>query len=277
MEKMDHGRSLASPGFDAYAPAEIANRVESAGLAKVRQKPLTTFTLAVLAGAYVSFGVVSYTIVVTESALGWGPTRLLGGVAFSLGLVLVVVAGAELFTGNALIVIGWADRKMRLAELLKNWAVVYLGNLVGAIGTALLVILSGILELRGGAVGREAAAIAAGKLQLPPMEAFFRGVLCNVLVCLAVWLSFAARSITDKVFAILFPVSAFVVAGFEHSVANMYAIPVAMLSNLIEPNLLGFLVNLGMVSAGNIVGGGVLVALVYWVIYIREGDQPRPP
>jgi formate transporter len=274
---MDHGRSLAPPGFDAYAPAEIATRVESAGLAKVRQKPLTTFTLAVLAGAYVSFGVVSYTIVVTESALGWGPTRLLGGAAFSLGLVLVVVAGAELFTGNALIVIGWADRKIRLAELLKNWAVVYLGNLVGAIGTALLVILSGILELRGGAVGREAAAIAAGKLQLPPMEAFFRGVLCNVLVCLAVWLSFAARSITDKVFAILFPVSAFVVAGFEHSVANMYAIPVAMLSNLIEPNLLGFLVNLGMVSAGNIVGGGVLVALVYWVIYIREGDQPRPP
>ncbi len=273
---MDQERPPAPSGFDAYAPAQIASRVETAGLAKVRQQALTTFTLAVLAGAYISFGVVSYTIVITESALGWGPTRLLGGAAFSLGLVLVIVAGAELFTGNALIVIGWADRKVRTAELLRNWSVVYVGNLVGALGTALLVILSGILELRGGTVGTEAAAIAAGKLQLAPTEAFFRGVLCNVLVCLAVWLSFAARTIADKVLAIIFPVSAFVIAGFEHSVANMYAIPVAILGGLIEPDWLGFLINLAVVSAGNILGGGVLVALVYWAVYIRGGDQPRP-
>ena len=272
---MDQGRPSPS-GFDAYAPAEIANRVESAGVAKVRQRPLTTFTLAVLAGAYIGFGVVAYTIVVTESALGWGPTRLLGGAAFSLGLVLVIVAGAELFTGNALIVLGWADHKIRLTELLRNWVIVYAGNLVGALGTALLVILSGILELRGGAVGAEAAAIASGKLQLTPTETFFRGVLCNVLVCLAVWLSFAARSLTDKVLAVLIPVSAFVVSGFEHSVANMYAIPIAMLGGLIEPDWLGFFINLAVVSAGNILGGGVLVALAYWAVYIRGGDQPRP-
>jgi formate/nitrite transporter len=273
---MGAARQPAPLGFDAYAPAEIAKRVESAGLAKVRQRFLTTFTLGVLAGAYISFGVVSYTIVITESALGWGPTRLLGGAAFSLGLILVIVAGAELFTGNSLIVIGWADRKIRPAELLRNWAVVYVGNLVGALGTALLVILSGILELRDGAVGTQAAAIAVGKLQLAPAEAFFRGILCNVLVCLAVWLSFAARSVTDKVFAVIFPVSAFVIAGFEHSVANMYAIPVALLSGVTEQDWPGFLLNLAIVTAGNIFGGGVLVALVYWAVYIRGGDQPRP-
>jgi formate/nitrite transporter len=273
---MDQSRSPDPTVLDAYAPAKIARRVESAGLAKVRQKLLTTFTLAILAGAYISFGVVSYTIVVTESSLGWGPTRLLGGVAFSLGLILVIVAGAELFTGNALIVIGWADRKVRTEELLRNWAVVYFGNLVGALATALLVVLSGILELRGGAVGAEAAVIAAGKLQLAPADAFFRGVLCNVLVCLAVWLSFAARNVTDKVLAIIFPVSAFVVAGFEHSVANMYAIPVAFLGGLMPQNWPGLLINLAVVSAGNVLGGGALVALVYWAVYIRGGDEPRP-
>jgi formate/nitrite transporter len=187
---MDDAKLISASGLDAYAPAEIARRVEYAGRAKVRrQRVSTTFVLGVLAGAYISFGVVSYTIVVTGSTLGWGPTRLLGGAAFSLGLVLVIVAGAELFTGNALIVIGWADRKISSAELLRNWAVVYLGNLVGALGTALLVVLSGILELHDGAVGSEAAHIADAKLQLAPFAAFFRGVLCNVLVCLAVWLS----------------------------------------------------------------------------------------
>ncbi len=273
---MDQAGSPAASGSDAYAPVEIAKRVESAGVTKVRQRVLTTFVLGVLAGAYISLGVVSYTIVITGSSLGWGPTRLLGGAAFSLGLVLVIIAGAELFTGNTLIVIGWADRKVRTAELMRNWAVVYAGNLVGALGTALLVILSGILELHDGAVGMQAAAIAVGKLQLAPAEAFFRGILCNVLVCLAVWLSFAARSVTDKVLAIIFPVSAFVVAGFEHSVANMYAIPVALLGGLTEQDWPGFIINLVTVSAGNILGGGVLVALVYWAVYIRGGDQPRP-
>jgi formate/nitrite transporter len=274
---MNEEKLTSASGFDAYAPAEIARRVQYAGLAKVRQRVSTTFVLAVLAGAYISFGVVSYTIAIaiTDSTLGSGPTRLLGGVAFSLGLVLVIVAGAELFTGNALIVIGWADRKVRTAELLRNWAVVYGGNLVGALGTASLVVLSGILELHSGAVGSEAAAIAYGKLQLAYVDAFFRGVLCNVLVCLAVWLSFAARGITDKVLAIVFPVSAFVVAGFEHSVANMYAIPVTFMAGLIKHDWPGLLVNLAMVSAGNIVGGGVLVALVYWAVYILQWTRPK--
>jgi len=272
-----HGSSEAYVSeVDSYRPAQIAARVEFAGLGKIRQAFTTTLLLSILAGAYISFGALSYTIVVTDSGLGWGPTRLLGGAAFSLGLVLVIVAGAELFTGNVLMVIGWASGRVRGLDVLGNWSLVYVGNLVGALATAALVILSGILDLSDGAVARTAAEIAAAKLQLTGSEALFRGILCNVLVCLAVWLSFAGRSLTDKVIAILLPVSAFVVAGFEHSVANMYAIPVAMAAGLVDADIASLLRNLFFVTAGNVVGGGVLVALTYWVVYIRNGEEPRP-
>jgi formate/nitrite transporter len=263
--------------FDAYLPAEIAARVEAAGVAKARQDALTTLTLAVLAGAYISFGALFYTIAVTGSEIGWGPSRLLGGAAFSLGLILVIVAGAELFTGNALIVMGWADRKISTRELLRNWGIVYAGNLLGALATSLLVGLSGILELDGGAVGRTAASIAEGKLDLDLTEAFFRGILCNVLVCLAVWLSFAGRSVIDKIGAIIFPIAAFVGAGFEHSVANMYAVPVAMLAGLVPLDVGALAANLIVVSAGNVVGGAVLVALVYWIIFGRASRRAGKP
>jgi formate/nitrite transporter len=174
-------------------------------------------------------------------------------------------------------VIGWAGGRIRGLEVLRNWSLVYVGNLIGALATAVLVILSGVLELRDGAVAKTAAEIATAKLQLVGPEALFRGMLCNVLVCLAVWLrSFAARSLTDKVIAVLLPVSAFVVAGFEHSVANMYSIPVAMGAGLVETDIPSLLRNLLFVTVGNVVGGGVLVALVYWVVYIRNGEQPRP-
>jgi formate transporter len=218
--------------FDAYKPAQIALRVEAAGVAKARLDFVTTLMLSVLAGAYISFGALFFTIAVTGSELGWGPTQLLGGIAFSLGLVLVIVAGAELFTGNALIVMAWADGKIRGRELLRNWVIVYIGNFIGSTATGVLVVLSGVLDLNGGAVGGTAASIASTKLELGLVEAFFRGILCNVLVCLAVWLSFAGRSVIDKVAAIVFPITAFVGAGFEHSVANMYVIPVAMLAGL---------------------------------------------
>jgi formate/nitrite transporter len=261
---------------DSYRPAQIAARVEFAGIGKIRQSFATTLLLAVLAGAYIGFGALSYTITTTDSALGWGPTRFLGGAAFSLGLVLVIVAGAELFTGNVLMVIGWASGRIPGLHVLRNWSLVYLGNLVGALATAFLVVLSGVLDLRDGAVARTAAEIAASKLQLTSPEALFRGVLCNVLVCLGVWLSFAARSLTDKVLAVLLPISAFVAAGFEHSVANMYVIPVAMAAGLIETDIPALLRNLLFVTVGNVVGGGVLVALAYWVVYIRNAEQPRP-
>jgi len=255
-------------GFDAYSPAEIAVRVENAGVAKAAQSVLSTFTLALLAGAFIAFGGMLFTLVMTGNSLGLGPGRLLGGVAFSLGLILVVVGGAELFTGNNLIVMAWADKKVTTGGLLRNWGIVFLGNVVGSIGMAVLVTLSGTLDIGGGAVAETAIAIAEAKVSIPPLAAFVRGILCNALVCLAVWLCFAAHSVSGKILAIVFPISAFVALGFEHSIANAYLIPVGYLAGA-NVTLAGVLGNLVPVTAGNIVGGSVFVALVYWVIYRR--------
>lgn len=210
---------------DAYAPAEIAQRIENAGVAKADLATIPTLVLAVLAGAFIGFGAMLYVVAITNSGLGFGPERLLGGAAFSLGLILVLVGGAELFTGNNLIVFAWADRKITGMRLLRNWALVYFGNFVGATATAVMVYWSGIDTLADGGVAVTAMRIAETKFALAPTEAFVRGILCNVLVCLAVWLCFAARSVVSKILAILFPISGFVALGFEHSVANMYLIP----------------------------------------------------
>lgn len=253
--------------FDAYSPRQMAGRVEAAGVAKANQPILQTAVLGILAGAFIAFGALFYTLTITGSELGFGPTRFLGGVAFSLGLILVVIGGAELFTGNNLIVMAWADHKISLGQLLRNWAVVYVANFIGAIGIAALAALSGVFSLGDGAVGETAAAMASGKLSLGAAEAFTRGVLCNMLVCLAVWLCFAARTVVGKVFAIIFPIAAFVGLGFEHSVANMFVVPVAMMSGAIEWQLAEFLHNLAFVTAGNIVGGSGFVALTYWIVY----------
>lgn len=257
--------------LDAYKPAEMARRVEEAGVAKAGARALPLFTLALLAGAFIAFGGMLFTVVVTGSALGWGPTRLLGGAAFSLGLILVIVGGAELFTGNSLIVMAWVDRKVSTGGLLRNWAIVYAGNLIGALATAWMMHLSGAAA----PVAETARAIAEAKVALAPTEAFFRGVLCNVLVCLAVWLCFAARSVVDKAAAIVLPIAAFVALGFEHSVANMYLIPIGGLLGAPGADALGLLRNLIPVTLGNIVGGGVFVAAVYWLIYLRPGKANR--
>jgi formate transporter len=201
--------------------------------------------------------------------LVFGPERLLGGIAFSLGLILVVVGGAELFTGNNLIVMAWADGKIKTIQLLRNWFFVYLGNFVGALATALIVSWSGIFELGGGNVGETAVRIADYKVNIPNDQAFFRGVLCNVLVCLAIWLCFAAHTVTSKILAIVFPISAFVALGFEHSIANMYLIPAGMLAGAAHVSVFGFFENLLFVTLGNIVGGSMLVAIVYWLAYIK--------
>lgn len=256
-------------GIDAFQPKEIAMRIETAGVAKASAGFIPLFVLAILAGAFIAFGGIFYTVAVTDSGLGFGPTRLLGGIAFSLGLILVIVGGAELFTGNALIVMAWADRKVSSASLLRNWGVVLAGNTVGAVATAVMVHLSGVLDVAGGAVGDTASGIAASKLALDPVVAFTRGLLCNTLVCLAVWLCFAARSVTDKILAILFPISAFVAIGFEHSIANLYLIPIGMLHGG-DWSTTGLLRNLVPVTAGNVVGGSVFVALVYYLIYLRR-------
>lgn len=266
-------------GFDAFSPKEIAEKVESVGVTKARLPILPTLMLGVLAGGFIGLGALYFALVVSDAQLSFGIARVLGGVVFSLGLILVVVAGAELFTGNNLLVMAWADRKITTAEMLRNWVLVYVSNAVGAIGLAVVVYLSNHAGMNQGAVGLEYVKIAAGKTALPFWEAFFKGVLCNLLVCLAVWLALAGRSVTDKVLAIVFPISAFVAAGFEHCVANMYLIPlgiflkdsVAATTNINTASLdwSGFIGNLIPVTLGNIIGGSVMVALVYYTIYRR--------
>lgn len=263
------------PPLDIVAPGEIARLVEDVGVSKVHLGVVATLTLGILAGAFIAFGAMFYTVTVTGSQLGYGPTMLLGGLAFSLGLVLVIIGGAELFTGNGLIVMAWASRRIGLRALLRNWGLVYAGNLVGAIGIALLVHAAQVLSLGNGAVGTTAETIMLAKTGLDPLVAFTRGILCNILVCLAVWMCFATRTAIGKVAVIMPPVAAFVALGFEHSVANMYLIPVGMLhrDGVIDPWALA--TSLAPVTAGNIVGGGGLVALVYWLVYLRRGPAGR--
>jgi formate transporter len=259
-------------GLDAYAPRELPARVKEFCVVKAHLPLLSLAMLGVLAGAFIGLGALMYTLVLSDTSLGFAGQRLLGGVAFSLGLVLVTVAGAELFTGNNLLAMGWADGCLSTRQVLRNWTVVCATNFVGAVALALLVWLSGHTEMNGGAIGATAVRIALAKANLGPLEAFVRGVLCNVLVCMAAWMALAGRSVTDKAVAIVFPITAFVAAGFEHSIANMYLMPLAMLLGA-PIGALDMLLNLVPVIAGNLVGGSVLVALVYHVIYVRPSQR----
>lgn len=264
-------------GSDAFAPAEIARRVESTGVAKARLPLLSMVMLGMLAGAFIGLGCLAFVLVKSDPGLGFAASQLLGGFCFATGLILVVVAGAELFTGNNLLVMAWADGRISSAELLRNWAIVCGANFAGAAGLALLVFLSGHAEQNGGRIAAKYLEIAAAKCALPFWTAFFRGLLCNVLVCMAVWMALAGRSVIDKVVAIVFPVMLFVAAGFEHSIANMFIIPLALLLQLggqagpepLHAGWPGMLANLVPVILGNLTGGSVLVGLVYHVIYRR--------
>lgn len=272
-------------GIDAYSPKEIAERVENIGVTKARLPLLTMMALGVVAGGFIGLGALYFTVVTSDPSLGFALSRILGGLTFSLGLILVVVAGAELFTGNNLLVMAWTSRKITTRELLRNWMVVFFANLVGAVGLAVIVALSNHAAMNGGAVGVQMVKIAAAKVSLPFWEALFKGVLCNLLVCMSVWMVLAGHSVTDKVLAVIFPISAFVAAGFEHSVANMYFIPLGILLkdyvsvpasvNIADLNWLGFAHNLIPVTIGNVIGGSGLVALVYYVIYRRGAGESR--
>ena len=273
-------------GLDALPPPEIARKAESVGAAKAAMPTATVFVLAVLAGSFIALGAIFATTVAAGGTdLPYGVVRLLSGLAFSLGLILVVVAGAELFTGNNLIVMAWASRRVSTTRLLGNWGLVYAGNLVGAFATAGLMYLTRQYTFGDDAVGRTALSVAAGKLDFGLLQALVLGAFCNALVCLAVWLSYGARSVTDKVLAVIPPIAAFVAVGFEHSVANMYFIPIGLLvksdsdwiastsglPDLSELTWSGFfLENLVPVTIGNIVGGGLMVGAVYWFVYLRR-------
>ena len=271
-------------GSDAYAPSEVARRVETVGAAKAEMALVPLAMLGALAGAFIGLGSLLFVIVRADPTLGFAASQLVAGLAFSLGLLLVVVAGAELFTGNNLLVMAWADGRISSRQVLRNWLVVCAANFAGAVGLAVLVYLSGHTDMGSGAIGRTVVRIALAKQALPWSEAFFRGVLCNVLVCVAVWMAMAGRSVADKAIAVVFPVAAFVAAGFEHSIANMYLMPLAMLVQagqglaagpaLVTPA--GIAANLAPVIAGNLLGGSVLVGLTYHVIY-RRPQQARQP
>lgn len=264
-------------GSDSYAPREIAERIETVGVAKARMATLPLLMLGGLAGAFIGLGSLFYVLVKSDPSLGFAAGSVLGGLVFSLGLLLVVVAGAELFTGNNLLALAWADRKISSTDVLRNWVLVCLANFVGAAGLAVLVFASGHTELNGGAIAQQVVKIALAKQDLSFGHAFFRGVLCNVLVCMAIWMAMAGRSVTDRMVAIVLPVTAFVAAGFEHSIANMYFMPLAMLIQHFNPATTangivtwgGMAGNLVPVIAGNLVGGSVLVGLTYHVIYRR--------
>ena len=280
--------------FDAYSPKEMAERVEKAGVTKGSLDFISTLVLALLAGIFISFGALFYTLVIHDSNMSHGLTRLLGGLVFCLGLILVIVAGAELFTGNNLIIMAYMNRKITLGKLARNWAIVFVGNFVGSLAIVYLVALSGHWAMHNFMVGGKALTIALGKVQMPFFEALVRGVLCNMLVCLAVWLCFSCRNVADKVLAIIFPIAAFVALGFEHCVANMYFIPAGLvlknvpevvaaasdavgkslsLSDLTWGTL--FVKNLIPVTVGNIIGGALIIALVYWFLYLRSGAIQR--
>lgn len=268
-------------GFDAFSPKAIAERVNSIGVEKVHLPFLSMLMLGVLAGAFIGLGALYFVLIKSDASLSFATSQVVGGLAFSLGLILVIVAGAELFTGNNLLVMAWAEGKISSAALLKNWLVVFLANFIGASGLAVLVFFSGHTEMNNGAIAEQYIKIAIIKTELPFWNAFFKGVLCNILVCLAVWMAFAGRTVIDKVLAIIFPISAFVAAGFEHCIANMYIIPLAMLEQAFNTTSLvadtvtwaGFFNNLLPVILGNLVGGSLLVGIVYHIIYRRNIAQ----
>jgi formate/nitrite transporter len=279
---------LSAHVIDALLPPEMALACETAGAAKAGRDALALIMLGLLAGAFIAFGAIFMTVVLTGAGeLPWGVARLLSGLVFSLGLILVIVGGAELFTGDSLMIVACASRRITLAALLRAWSLVYVGNVAGAMGTAALVFLAGQHGFGGGAVGKTALAVASAKAALPTIQLFFLAVLCNVLVCLAVWMSFGARSTTDKVVVIVPPIAAFVAAGFEHSIANLYLLPYGLAIKAwagpefwaaigqgaaAYPELTagGALHNIVVATIGNLVGGSLMVGAVYWFVYLRR-------
>ena len=275
--------------IDALLPAEMARRAEYIGERKSEASTLQTFALALMAGAFIAFGAIFATTVATGASgvLTYGVTKLLVGLAFCLGLILVIVGGAELFTGNNLIVMAWASGKVSTKALLRNWGIVYLGNFVGSLATVGLLFASKQYLSANGEIGLTALKIANAKVGFGFWQALSLGILCNILVCLAVWLTFSAHSTIDKIAAIIFPITAFVAAGFEHSIANMYFIPIGLVIKDFDPafaastglDLSGltwgafFINNLLPVTIGNILGGSIFVAAIYWMIFLKPAKN----
>ncbi len=275
-------------GSDAYSPAEIQDKVEKLGIKKAHMPFLPELVLAIVAGGSIGLGGMFFSIVLGDPTLGYAAQRILGGVVFTLGLGLVMIAGAELFTGNCLIVMAWANKQISTAEVLKNWTIVWFGNLIGALGLVFLLWMCHFPDLNGGNVGLGMLKLAVSKLSPDFTTIFFKGVMCNILVCLGVWLAYAGRSVADKMAGMVFPVAAFIAAGFEHCIANMLFLPMAWLMTVTGHVPAGFdtsvitipsiIHNLVPATLGNIVGGAGFVGAIYWLIYRKGlgGITPLP-
>ena len=288
--------------FDPLLPAAVAARAEAGGIKKASADTLTLLVLSVLAGAFISFGAIFATTVSAGGAsivsasgalefsvgLPYGVTKLLAGLAFSIGLILVLVGGAELFTGNTMIVMAWANGRVSTPAILRNWLIVFCGNFAGAFLTAVLMFYTTQYTFGNGVIGSAALYSAHSKASLSFVPAVALGIMCNALVCLAVWMCYGARTMLEKIFAIIPPVSAFVAAGFEHSIANIYYLSIALFIKAGAPDSFwasihktaadfpaltwtNFLIgNLLPVTIGNIIGGSVMVGAVYWFVYLRQ-------
>ncbi|HEY0328473.1 MAG TPA: formate/nitrite transporter family protein [Rhodopseudomonas sp.] len=267
-------------GSDAYSPAEIQDKVEKLGVKKARMPFLPEFMLSIIAGGSIGLGGMFFVIVLADATLGFAIQRVLGGVVFSLGLALVMIGGAELFTGNCLIVMAWWNGQIRTGEVIRNWIVVWVGNLVGALGLVFLLYMAHFADLNNGGTGTAMLKLAIGKMSPDAVTIFFKGILCNLLVCLGVWLAYASRSVADKMAGMVLPVACFVAAGFEHCVANMFFLPMAWLLaetghvpaglDVSVITLFNIMHNIIPATLGNIVGGAGFVGLIYWAIY-RKG------
>jgi formate/nitrite transporter len=309
MEHRQSGWKASEPPqlitFDALLPAAVAARAEAGGVKKVSADTLTLLVLSVLAGAFISFGAIFATTVGAggisivsadgglqfSTGLPYGVTKLLTGLSFSVGLILVLVGGGELFTGNTMIVMAWANGKVSTGAILHNWLIVFCGNFVGAFLTAVLMFYTTQYTFGSGSIGLTALYSAHSKASLDFVPAVALGIMCNALVCLAVWMCYGARTMLEKIFAIIPPVSAFVAAGFEHGIANIYYLSIALFIKAGAPDSFwasihkteadfpaltwrNFLVgNLLPVTIGNIIGGAVMVAAVYWFVYLRRKDD----
>lgn len=277
--------------LDLLLPLEMAQKAEDVGVSKAKMSFSKTIMLAILAGVFIACGAIFSTVATAGNGLPYGVSRVLGGLVFSLGLIMTILGGAELFTGNNLIVMAWANKRISTFLVLRNWLLVFVGNWIGASFIVILILFSGHFMAGNGAVGLNIMNIAKAKCELHFWNAMALGVLCNILVCLAVWLSYSATDVTSKILSILFPISAFVAAGFEHSIANMYLIPLGLiLKNYSDPvfwdtiqskpthyesiTVYNYLVgNLLPVTIGNLIGGALLVGMVYWFVFLRKQNN----
>ena len=275
---------IVIPDPNCLSAASQEAKAETVGLGKATNSLSRVLVLALMAGRQSGMGALFMTVVKSDSALSFGATQLLCGLSFGLGLICVIVAGSELFTGNSLMVIGAMSKKFSWGSLAKNWVIVWLGNLVGSLVLVAIIYACGTWNMNGGAVGDTMVAVATSKINLSWGTIFFRGIMCNILVCLAVWMGFAGKSVIDKIFTSVFPVTAFVACGFEHCVANMFFLPmgliaynngfgasVAAAADVL--NFSGIVYNISAATLGNIVGGAVFVGLVYWFAYRKKAEK----